>query len=142
MTRREKPGLICRKQGSALYPASAYDAEQLDAVPDGTDFDLRRRTRRSVPQHRLYWQALARFNEATDLYPTTAHLHEALKIDLGYMTVARDLSGRPHVVVDSIAFDAMPAEDFREYFDRAMARLAEVGGFDPLEFMDPQSEAA
>ena len=37
------------------------------------------------------------------------------------------------MVRDSEAFDAMKQQDFNDYFNRAMQRLAESIGVDPLE---------
>jgi hypothetical protein len=131
-----KPGVIVRKsKAGSLSPVSAFDAETLDAFIPNTEFDLKPRTRRSLPQQRLYWAMLANMIDATWLsekWPTTSHLHEALLRDLGYVRVTFDLDGKPHLTRDSTAFDAMPADAFREYFDAAMKRLAELTGVDPL----------
>lgn len=132
---RAKPGIIIRKTGAGLVPASAIDAEQLDAWKIGTEFDAKPRTKRSNPQNRLYWKILANVLEATslsDLYPTSTKLHEALLRGLGYVTVTYDLDGAPHLTPDSTAFNEMDAEEFRTYFDKAMVLLAETTGVDPL----------
>lgn len=137
MPRRSKDsaGLIMRKGTKGLYPASAFDAEQLDAFPIGTEFRAASMTKRSLPQHRTYWKALSVVVGATDLWPTPEHLHSALKRDLGYVTVVTGLNGKPFEDEDSTAFDAMNQEAFKAYFDKAMQRLAEVVGFDPLQFL-------
>lgn len=139
---REKPGIIVSKTArGGLSPASAFDAEQLDGEPIGAEYDLKRRARRSIPLQRTYWKTLKLFCDATDLFPTSDHLHDALKHDLGYVTVRQDLNGRPYIVADSTAFDAMKTDaEFRPYFDKAMARLAEVGGFDPLAWLEDEKQ--
>jgi hypothetical protein len=134
---REKAGLIVQKRGNGgLYPVSAFDAERLDALKMGTEFNVTERTRRSLPQHRTYWLALTNVVAATDKWPTAEHLHRALKQSLGYVTVNHDLNGRPFIEVDSTAFDAMGQSEFQAYFDKAMPALAEAVGFDPLAFLE------
>jgi hypothetical protein len=120
----------------ALYPTSSFDAEQLETFPVGTEFDVAPRTKRSNPMNRLYWQALSNVVAATDHWATKDHLHDALMRDLGYERVGYGLDGRPYITRDSAAFDSMTHEEFKVYFDKAMARLAEVTGCDPLAFAE------
>lgn len=132
---REKPGIIVKRTPRGLSPASGYDAEVLAGLPLGAEFDLLPRSRRSLPQLRTYWKALTLVVNATDLWPSPEHLHEALKIDLGYVTVIRGMDGKRLVITDSAGINAMDATEFKAFFDRAMARLAEVTGIDPLSFL-------
>lgn len=139
MTKRNPP--IFQKRHGRLVPAGAFDAERLDGFPDGTEFDLVARSRRSSPQNRTYWLALHRIVEATGRWPDAEHLHDALRRDLGYIHVQRDLAGEPYLAVDSTAFDAMSSDEFSVYMERAMARLADVTGCDPTAFLDEQRAA-
>lgn len=141
MKGRERAGLILRKERGRPVPASAFDSEAWDRAPEGAEFDLRERSNRSSPHHRLYWQALTFVVEAVGRspWPTAEHLHDAMKRELGYVTISYGMDGTPYVTTDSTAFDAMRQSDFRTYFDLAMQTLAERLGFDPLGFM---SEAA
>lgn len=136
MTKREAAGLIVVKRDGALRPVSSFDAEQMAAFVDGAEFDVKPRGKRSLPMHRLYWAALSGLLKATSLgdrYPSPTHLHEELMFDLGYVRPAFPLDGsKPRLVRDSIAFDAMPQAEFAAFFERAMARLADVTGVDPL----------
>lgn len=130
-----KTGPILRKGEKGLSAVSAFDAEQLAAFPVGTEFDLKPRTKRSLPQQRLYWGMLAKVREATwlgDRYPTSEHLHDELLRDLGFVTLTYTLDGAPRVVRDSTAFDAMKGDEFKGYLDRALDRLARITGVDPL----------
>lgn len=137
MTRRTKDtaGLILRKGKKGIFPASPFDAEQLDGYPIGTEFRASSLTKRSLPQHRTYWKALSYVVQATGAWPTVEHLHEVVKRDLGYVTFARGLDGQSKEIVDSTAFDAMDQDAFKAFFDAAMARIAEATGFDPLQWM-------
>lgn len=142
MAKREKAGIIFVKTArGTLAPASSYDAEQFDALPPGAEVDVAPRTKRSMPQHRTYWKALGEVVKATEAWPTAEHLHDALKRDLGYVSVRNNLIGRPYVVADSIAFDEMIQPEFQAFFNAAMRRISEVTGIDPLAFLD-QAEAA
>jgi hypothetical protein len=132
---------IFTKQRGRLVPAGAFDAERFDGFPDGTEFDLISRTRRSNRQQNAYWLTLHRIVEATDRWPDAEHLHDALRRDLGYIHVQRDLAGEPYLAVDSTAFDAMSAEAFGVFFEQAMARLADVTQCDPLAFLDERRAA-
>jgi len=132
---------IFQKRHGRLMPAGAFDAERFDGFPDGTEFDLVAKTRRSHRQNATYWLALHRVVEATGAWANAESLHDALRRDLGYIHVQRDLSGEPYLAVDSTAFDAMSADQFSAYFERAMARLAEVTQCDPLKFLDEQRAA-
>jgi hypothetical protein len=57
----------------------------------------------------------------------------ALKVQLGYVEPLMGLDGKiKGMVPDSTSFAAMSHADFRTFFDRAMAALAEAIGVDPL----------
>lgn len=131
--REKKPAPIVRKAGAGLEPVSAFAAEELDAYPVGTEFDLVARSKRSNPHHALYWAALTSVNRATEMFATPDHMHTSLKWACGYVTpVWNPDTGEIVEMVDSIGFDAMTQAEFAEYFDKAMAKLAEWTGVDPL----------
>ena len=138
MTKRDKaPSPIVRKTERGISPVAASDAEQIMNDPFGTEYDLVKRTRRSLPQLRLYWSVLRNVVNATGKWPTAAHLHENLKIICGYTRpVVNWETGEVHQIIDSIAFDAMTADEFRTYFDLAMEKLSEHLGYDVLAFME------
>ena len=138
---KEKAGIIMQRTKRGVSPASAFDAEELDRFPIGTEFDLAPRTKRSLPQHRTYWKALSETVKATGAWPTPEHLHDALKHDLGYVEVRKTLAGQPYISTESTAFNAMTADEFKTYMEQAMARLAEVTGIDPLEFLEHRRAA-
>jgi hypothetical protein len=139
MSKRNPP--IFLKQAGRLVPAGSFDAERFDGFPEGTEFDLIARTRRSLPQQRTYWSALHRIVEATDRWPDAEHLHDALRRSLGYIHVRKDLTGEPYLALDSTAFDAMTADQFSAYMARAFSRLTEVTGINPTAFIDEQRAA-
>jgi hypothetical protein len=140
------PGIIVEKHGDRLRPASAFDAEMLAETADGTQFELKSLKSRSTPQNRMYWAMLANVVENTalgKLYPTKDKLHDALLRELGFITYDYDMTTRqPYITRDSTRFAAMNADEFRIYFDKAVARLAEAIGCDPLSLTQNQKEVA
>ena len=75
MMKREKPPVpMVRKERHGYSPVSAYDAELLFSDATGTEYDLVKRTKRSLPQLRLYWAMLGRVVKATGKWPTPEHL--------------------------------------------------------------------
>lgn len=136
MAKQDKaPSPIVRKTARGLSPISAFDAERLMSDPLGTEYDLVKRSRRSNPQNSLYWSVLGSVVRATGKWPTANHLHNELKLICGYrMQIVDWKTGALSIAVDSTAFDAMSADEFRVYFDLAMQKLTEHLGFDPIAF--------
>jgi hypothetical protein len=143
-TKREKPPIPMVVKGArGLSPVAAYDAEVLWSDPLGTEYDVVKRTKRSWPQLKLYWAMLGRVVKATGKWPDPEHLHEAIKLTLGYCREVVNLrTGEVTIVPDSAALDAMDPEEFRAFFDSAAALLAERLGFDPLAFIEGGRAAA
>ena len=135
--RKDRPGIIVRKVSGKLSPVHAFDAERLEALPEGAEFDVTPRSRRSSPQNRLYWQTLKRVVDATQIAPTPEALHETLKMACGIVLAVRDLqTGKPRLIPDSAAFDRLPHDEFCRYMTDAMQLLSERVGFDVLDFYD------
>lgn len=141
MTRRAKEtaGCIVRKTPRGIIPVSAFDQEQMMGDAIGTEYKLVKLTKRSLPQQRAYWKALSLVVANDDRWPTAEALHDALKRSCGYVTVIYDLKGNPFVTTDSTAFDAMDTDAFKGFMDKAMAKLAEAIGWDPLSFLEEQA---
>ena len=136
--KKDKPPVpIVMKTRDGLRPVAAFDAEELDGFPLGTEFDLRPRTKRSVPQNGLYWRALQTAVDATGRWQNREALHTALKVKLGYVEPIFDLQGNViGMKPDSTSFHAMPDKEFRHFMDSAMAVLSEAVGFDVLAWME------
>lgn len=138
MAKRETPPPpIVKLFAGRIIPASGLDHEEIATFADGTEFDLIARTKRSHPQLKTYWKALATVEKATSRWGSREALHTALKVKLGYVEPIFDLQGRVvGMKPDSVALDKMTHRDFCEYMNRAMAELAEAVGFDPLQFLE------
>lgn len=113
----------------------------LSAYALNSDVEVTIRKKRSLPQLKRYWVMLHKVVEATDAFPSAEKLHDALKFDLGFVTPMKLLDGRIAYVPDSAAMNGMDSDEFRRFFDKAVARLAEVCGFDPLDALDEKVAA-
>lgn len=125
---QEKRICLMRCTGKALYPVSQQDEEILMELSRTKDVEITFKYRRIPEKLRLYWWFLGYVNEATDAYPNTVKLHDAIKRHLGYVTVERKLNGDEVEVVDSIAMSAMDEHEFGEFFKRAERLIAEHFG--------------
>ena len=133
--------MVEKAAGNRLRPVAAYDAAVLDQARPGAIFDLIPRAKeRSNPQTKLYFGILAAAVEATDITPTTGHLHDQLVRACGWVRpVLNVFTGKWEEERDSVAFDEMPPDEFNVYMDRALAKLGEVLGVDPLDLL-PERE--
>ena len=133
-TDAERAPILMRRTRGGLSPVAAFDAERLERYGIGADVEVTIKQRRSLPQMRLYWSMLARVVENTDGWPTSEHLHEALKQHLGYTQPLKTVDGRTVWIADSIAFAKMDAAEFRVFFDRAVETIATaiLPGVDPF----------
>jgi hypothetical protein len=133
MARRVKPTIQVEKRGGQLLPITEYDALAMESHSEGQLYDIAPVAERSNPHHKLYWATLGNVVKATNGWATSAHLHDDLKILCGhYRSVVNQANGGVYYVADSIAYAKMNQDQFKEYFDQAMAKLAETIGYDPL----------
>lgn len=128
--RSDKPMIVLKKEARGPVPATAYDAEEWDRLPIGTTVKVEPINVHGRDQLAAYWVTLGKVAEATDRWPSSKHLHEALKFDLGYVRPAFDMFGRPRLVVDSIALDEMSDGERSNYIERAFVLIAETTGID------------
>lgn len=113
-------------------PLTAYDAQEIEGHPEGQLYDLEVVADRSDPHHKLYWAILGKVVKDTQLWASSAHLHDDLKMLCGYYrTVVNKASGSLYYIPDSIAYTKMDQRQFSEYFENAMAKLSETLGYDP-----------
>ena len=75
---------------------------------------------------------LSQVVDATDAFPSPEHLHEAIKVELGFVSPLKLMDGRMVYIPDSAAMSKMDAAEFRRFFDKAVQLIAERFGFDPL----------
>ena len=138
---KDEPTIMLRRTKHGLEALDAVDAERLSDIAIGSDVEVTFRKRRSGPQQRLYWKTLGNVVKATEKWPTAQHLHDDLKVSLGYWQKHVTMSGQVTYMPDSTAFARMSGDEFKVYFDRAMKMISETCGFDPLSFYSEQRAA-
>lgn len=141
---RSRPpyAMVERVAGGRLRPVAAYDAAVVDQARPGAVFDLVPRAKeRSNPQIKLYFGVLAAVVAATEVTPTAGHLHDQLVRACGWTHLVLNVfTGEWEEERDSVAFDAMSPEEFNLYMDRALAKLAEALGVDPLDLLPKRED--
>ena len=138
MSKRDKqPPAIVSKTKQGIRPVSAFDLDCIMSDPIGTEYDLVKRSGRSLKHLRTYWKMLSTVVSATGAWPTKEHLSDEIKLTLGYRRQLADLrTGEVTTSVDSIAFDKMTHDEFVAYFNSAHKLLIEKLDFDPLAFLE------
>ena len=135
MAKKDKrpPPIVALGRGG-LSPVTAWDAELLADIPQGTEFDLVARTKRSTPHNDMYWVQLGQIIKATDAFPTSEKMHQWIKMRLGYVETIYGPKGEPLAVIpDSTAFDKMDQAAFNGFYERAVRLIAEEMGVDVNE---------
>lgn len=130
---KEKPEIYMVRKGDLLVPEMSIDAQFLRKKPEGVRLRVTATQPRSVPYHRRYWAILAAVVDACGLIYRPEDLHDLIKQKLGMVQQITLRNGDVWTVTDSTAFEAMDQPEFEEFFEKAMAYLAEATGLDPVE---------
>ena len=130
----DKPHLQVKLCQGHLEPLTRHVATLMEEYSEGQLFDITAVAYRSNPHHALYWATLQKVINSTDRWATKDHLHSDLKMLCGYYrTVINGLTGELYYVPDSIAFSKMDQKEFSMFFDKAMEKLTQAIGYDPLD---------
>ena len=132
----DKPNISVKlNDRGQLEPVTSFDAEQLAQCSRGQSFSLSPTKERSLEQHKLYWSILHRIVKATGRWATADHCHRELKLALGYYETIVSQWGGIYYHPDSTALKKMDQKEFNTYFDKAMEKLNQTIGFDPMEVL-------
>lgn len=120
-----------------LVPDLGEDhAALVETVPTGALLKCEITQPRRPRRHRLYWVTLQNVVRNTAIgktYPTADHLHKGLLLSLGYCEQVHNLvTGEVFHVPSSTQWSKMDETTFSEYFNAALAALADATGVDPL----------
>lgn len=137
----EKAPLHAIKRQGRLEPAAAIDAETFDRIANGSEVEITIKQRRSNPRLRFYWSVLGAAVDATGHWETKEDLSDALKMACGVTELRHSLSGDYYLVPDSVAFSRMAEIEFAAFVDRALAKLADRIGADPVSLLDERRAA-
>lgn len=108
-----------------IEPATAYDAELIAAYPLRQQLRATLHKARSVPQHRLFFAVVSHVAKACGR--STQDMLDIIKLETGHYRVI-ERKGERWRVPGSIAFHQMDAAQFRDFFDAALAVIAEETG--------------
>lgn len=131
---KKRPAAIASWDGGRLVPVSVWDAELLASEKTGQEFDLVRRSKRSLAHTSMYFAQLGLIVKATGAFATTDHAHLWVKVKLGY--TAPIFGPKGDVIgmsVDSVAFSAMDQAAFNVFYERAVELIAREMGIDMAE---------
>lgn len=116
-----------------LEPATAYDADLVEAFPLRQQIRAIVHRARSVPQHRLFFAMIGHVARACGRSPQD--MLDIIKLETGhYRTIER--KGERYRIPESIAFNAMDGDAFRAFFDQALAVIVEETGIRQPDLLD------
>jgi hypothetical protein len=124
---------IMRYDGEALRPVNAAEREAMAVrLYPGEDVAVHTVKQRSLPQLKYYWVKLKELLDsgaAPRLHDIDA-IHDALKLEMGFVTPFITMRGRIEFRPKSIAMDKLDQDEMNAFIDRAWALIAEHWGVD------------
>jgi hypothetical protein len=129
--------ILVRKVDGVLAPHAPYDVEMFQRYPENVPLRLQLAQPRSGPRHRLYRVILRIVAENNRFYSTEDALHKSLLVACGVVEPVITLEGEIIFAPSSTAFEAMPEDEFKIYFDKAMELITTmvIPGLDLDELM-------
>ena len=145
--RRSMATLYVRRVGNSLHPDGADCAAVLSKLPFNRLLRVEIKQPRNVQFHRLYWALCARIGDAVGA--DSENISDLLKIETGHCTLIRSKKYGELRLPASIAFAAMDADGFRDFFDRCVVAIYEQWGISKpdilatiADLLDPPKSAA
>lgn len=129
--------ILVRKVEGSLVPHAPYDVEMFERYPENVPLRIQLAQPRSGPRHRLYRVILRLVVANTDKFSTEDALHKSLLVGCGVVEPVFTPEAEIIMCPSSTAFDAMPEDEFKLYFDRAMEIITSIiiPGLDLEELM-------
>jgi hypothetical protein len=126
---------IFRRVGMMLEPADDEAREAVIAIGDGKLCAADVRGSRNPRQHSLFFALCNLVAKADD--DTTENVKRWVLHETGHVDAWYDKrKGKMHIEARSIAFDSMPQNEFNQFFQIAVEKLAERLGAAPKDVMD------
>lgn len=130
--------LVMRREGTRLSCPTPDWLEMLMELPEGVDLNVTATRARSLPQLGTYFGLLQWVCDNVDaarLWPSKDELSDFLQLEVGF--VRQIAIPTPHGPVyarvpASKSFTECSQEKFNAYMQKALDRLTELCGFDPL----------
>lgn len=143
MGKHDMPTLEFTVERGRLIPAGPYEAEVLDTYRPGSKLTITLHQKRSLPLLKKYWAVMRDVvDQCKTPWNSPDEASDAIKLALGVTDIGKTVKGQWFIRPGSIAFTSMDEAAFREYFEKAMAILAEVTGIDPAELRQRYSRIA
>lgn len=117
--------LLAKKVDGKLAPYAKYDAERFAEIPTDKIIRIQVAQPRSIPRHRLYRVLLRQVVKNTNAFATDDALHKTLLVGCGVVEPVITVEGEIIMIPSSTAFEAMPEEQFKTYFDQALTIVSE-----------------
>jgi hypothetical protein len=118
--------ILVRKVDGVLVPHAPYDVTMFERIPDNTVVRAQFAQPRSGPRHRLYRVILRIVVSNSDKFTTEDALHKSLLVGCGVVEPVITPEAEIIMCPSSTAFDAMPEDEFKAYFDRAMEIITSI----------------
>jgi hypothetical protein len=110
-----------------LKPSDRQSEDLLDKVRPGRVMLCRTRTPRNGKHHRLLWAVAGLIADNNELYDDAEHVVEQLKLATGHVKrVFYNVPGLGRIEQlrgASISYEAMPQEEFSQWFDKALGYI-------------------
>lgn len=134
--------IIMHRTRAGLAPASAFDAEELDAITVGAEVEVTIRQKRSGQHHRFFFATLSAIVRSGGVpFNTVEEFLDALKMSCGITQLRQSIGGAPYYVPGSISFAAKGEPKFKEFKDKAFALIAHHYGINPDEVLEQRRAA-
>jgi hypothetical protein len=134
--------IIMHRTRAGLAPASAFDAEELDAITMGAEVEVTIKQKRSLQHHRFFFKTLSEIVKSGAVpFNTVDELLDALKMACGITQLRQSIGGAPYYVPGSISFAAKDQPAFKAFQERAFALIAQHYGIDPVAVLDQRRAA-
>jgi hypothetical protein len=126
----EIPPIWMERRGVGLVPCMQLDADEIAKFPFGEKIKVKLHTGRVPKRLRFYRSFLSKVVAATECAPNADALHEAVKLNCGYVTPVL-IKGYQVNVPRSVAFDKMTEVEFSSFLKDALRFIAESYGLTP-----------
>jgi len=129
--------ILARKVEGVLTPHAPYDVAMFERIPENVPVRIQFAQPRSGPRHRLYRVILRIVVANTYKFSTEDALHKTLLVGCGVVEPVITPEAEIIMCPSSTAFDAMPEDEFKAYFDEAMQIITSIiiPGLDLEELM-------
>jgi hypothetical protein len=116
---------LMQKHLGRLQAVDDVGQQYLSKIRQGETFLVEIKRARNPRQHRLYWALCGIVADNSDKYQDAEQVSMALKIATGHVIPhINPADGRTYWIPKSIAFHAMPQDEFAPFFDKCIAIVA------------------